>query len=187
MNIKPYIALDIETTGNDVNKAKSPEEMRDASRILNETVNEDFAQVKARAKSPVSIEFAKLTERQNQVSKSSEPLVDRMIIIMRQLEEMNLEDDDRIELRKQIELSTELCQLAKKNNTNLTEILNILERKIKFSNNPTIIKEMFYGDPGVGIFILKLRDTQADILAREQQGYKSFQCEELLLQQSTLM
>lgn len=176
------IADELSNLISDVQNAETPEEMRDASRLLNELVNEDFEQVKSMAKSPVSIEFINLTERQNQLSKLSEPLVDKMIIIMHQLENMGFEEDDRIGVITQAGLSVELCQLAKKNNTIITEILSILDKKVQYINNPTIIKEMFYGDASAGEFIMRLRDSQAEILAREEQGYINFQCDELLTQ-----
>ena len=171
---------DLETTLDNIKNATTTEESLRYAEEYRKKVKGDTSLLKSRAKSPASIEFVRLTDKQNNLSTEAKIIEKKLDAIYRELENMDFETNDENEFQIITDTYVNYCKLSKEYNSLLSEIVAILNKKVNLLNDPAVTKELTGNTQGIEELIIRVRDTQVYILADQEQVYKDNSCDEIL-------
>lgn len=173
--------LDILNTNIDkMRNATTPEKSHLYTQIHNEKAKEQFGLLKSRAKSPASIEFIRLTEKQNEIGERASLIAEKIITLSTRLEKMNYETTDENEVKIITDSYANICELSKEHNSIASEIITILQKKIEISADPVVFEELFGSQEGILLLLTRLKDEQVYSLSDQEQIYKTNSCDEIL-------
>ena len=160
--------------------AATVEEIQKNVEEYNEKATSKFSLLKKKAISPVSIKFVELTEKQNNLSKKGELLMKDIHEFIPIFESMNYESNDEVELKNIEKTLVDFCELEKSYISLISDIVVILDEKIKLSETEEVKKEIFENQKGYDELIIKLRNNQAEILSGEEQAFNELSCNEII-------
>ena len=130
------------------------------------------------ARSPASVEFVRLTDRQNTLSKKGEERRAELISVYRELEAINLESDNEDELQEAYTKYARYCKLHSEYISLLSEMVEILNQKVVLLEDPSVLEELAGNQQGVEEIVIRIRNTQFEVLANDEKAYRENECEQ---------
>ena len=157
----------------------SIEESISAVKAYNDGARAGLNKLRKRAKSQASIDFVKLTERQNILASEGENYLKKFGEIEEFFETANFETTDELELEKIEEEYLNFCEISSEYIEILSDIMQLLEEKIELLKRPEVIEELTPGQGQIAITTLNnLRDSQVEILIGEKKAFKDNLCDQ---------
>lgn len=171
---------DLETTLDNMNNATTDEEFNRHMDKFNKEMDGGTDLLMSLAKSPASIEFVRLTERQNDISVEAETKIKNLDAIYLELENMNLDTNDENEFQIITDTYISYCKLSKEYNSYISEIVAILNKKVELTDDQVVKAEIFQNQQGYIELVIRIRNNQVEVLADQEQVYKNNSCDEIL-------
>jgi hypothetical protein len=165
----------------DLDKIEKSENIDDSMKHVeayNREATREFNLLKEKAKSPASIKFVELTEKQNSLASEGEMHVKKMYPFINSLTPEVFDEPEKLS-----DILIPLCTIMKEEYIPaFSELIQTVGAKYDLLNeNPEISNELFAGEHETMKELLShLNNTQNRIFEDEKQAYAEFQCEEQL-------
>jgi len=169
---------DIITGFDSIENAENIEELVKNTESFNKNATKNFEQTKKEAKSPASIQFVDLIEKQNVLAERGLVMTKEMQPLLNSLSPDLINDQEKL-----TNTLTPLCAILIEYIPVITEVVQIMNAKSELVHeNPIIATELMGGRQDKAIEIMShMADTQSRILEGEKQAYSQLNCDDYLL------
>jgi hypothetical protein len=163
-----------------IESAETLEQSMDAVKEFNKNQQEATSALAARARSSESFKFVEYTEKQNELAKRGNNLVQRAAKSIKALENISPESADERDQELVVSHAINLCKTLREYIPLISQIVDILDIKIELAEKPIVGKELFENDQREKTFLQQMRDSQANILKEEEAAYQKIYCDTIL-------
>lgn len=173
---------EVESIKTDIDKIEKTDNIDDLVENLesfNEEAFREFEEMKARAKSPATIQFVEMTKKQNDLAARGQAMTREMQPLINNLNQEASDDPEKMKT-----LLTPLCSRFKEYIPLFSDMVNTVWLKSSLlDKNPVISNELFAGEHEKMKSLIKhLLDSQTRTLEQEKQSYILLHCDEILAQ-----
>lgn len=133
-----------------------------------------FSDLEQAAKSKAAVQFVAATRRQNELAAEMRESIANMADGFRFLESFNWDTDVKAELQLLESNLVALCPQIDNYITQGSRLIAILDEKVRLTDHPDVISEVFEGDAAWSETLKQFRESQNRIVEREKLAYLSF-------------
>lgn len=161
----------------DIENAQNVDDVVKHTESFNKNAFDNFNEIKARAKSPASIQFVELTQKQNQLANKGMMLARKMQPLVNSMTPELANDPEKLPT-----VLIPLCSHLQEYIPVFTEIVLILSTKSNLiREQPIVSTELMDGQQEqMQELLTHMLDSQSRVLEEEKKAYETLRCDEYL-------